>query len=81
MIAPMTPLESDENTGGVADEPLQNDTRAGRRRSWEQRGRSQVVFNGPPVDSSDNCANQRSNGPAAKRSDRSVIREMSGVPA
>lgn len=56
------PAESDAGT------PLRcSDTAvsAGRRESWQHRGRSQVVFNGPPADKSAPAACAAQHDPAS----------------
>lgn len=48
MIALMSSNKSGVNVDGISGELHDAPVSDGRRRSWENRGRSQVVFNGPP---------------------------------
>lgn len=48
MIAPMNSNKSGVDDKSASSEPQDAAISEGRRRSWENRGRSQVIFNGPP---------------------------------
>lgn len=48
MIAPMNSNKSGVDDRSVSGELHEVSMSEGRRRSWENRGRSQVIFNGPP---------------------------------
>ena len=67
MVARTTQLQPEQSNGGGSFEPLGDGTSAARRRSWENRGRSQVVFNGSPAIGAVDFDDQPNDQPALKR--------------
>jgi hypothetical protein len=86
MIASMTLVESsieadDTVTDDGATEKRRPGVSAARHRSWKNRGRSQVIFNGPPVTSPSDADAAVYCKSTSGKTERTAVRQTSLVPA
>ena len=81
MITPMISDQSGVNVSDVSRDPKGDSVSDGRRRSWENRGRSQVIFNGPPIGHSTEDGDQPDLEPPQRCVERQASREVAGQPA
>lgn len=81
MITPMIPDNSGVHVNGVSRDAVDSSVLDGRRRSWGNRGRSQVIFNGPPLGNSTEHRGRSDQRPPQRCVERQTSRDVAVQPA
>jgi hypothetical protein len=81
MIASMSSDQSGVNVNSVFRDMGNGSVSDGRRRSWENRERSQVIFNGPPLGNPTEDSGRSDLGPPQRCTERQASRKVAALPA